>query len=95
MQQLGRFLIAYDLLPLRIEFQSATQAVGGVGQVHQSGRDVTFLNRTMEIFGAPAANAIDEVRPMVAGCFAGRPGLDLIREPGLVGIVSIYCQITV
>src|SRR6516164_5804275 len=49
----------------------------------------------MEIFGAPAANAIDEVCPVVAGCFAGRSRLDLIREPGLVGIVAIDCQVTV
>ena len=56
---------------------------------------MTFLNRTMEIFGASAANASDEVCPVVAGCFARRSRLDLIREPGLVGIVSIDCQVTV
>jgi len=63
--------------------------------VHQSGRDVTFLNRTMEIFGAPAANAVDEVCPVVAGCFARRSRLDSIREPSLIGVVSIDCQVTI
>ena len=56
---------------------------------------MTFLDRTMEIFGAPAANAIDEVCPVVAGSFARWPRLDLIGEPGLVGIVSVDREVTV
>ena len=56
---------------------------------------MAFLNRAMEIFGAPAANTIDEVCPVISGCFAGWSRLDLIREPGLVRIVSIDAQVAI
>src|ERR1700741_272754 len=65
-QKTGGLLIANDLLLRGIETDRPAQAVGSIGQVHQRRRDVGFLNRRMNILGAAAANALDEVCVVVA-----------------------------
>src|SRR5580700_1077601 len=57
--------------------------------MHQRRRDVSFLNRRMNILGLPAANAINEVRIVVTRGFAMWPGFGLIREPRFVGVVAV------
>src|SRR5437667_11081680 len=49
----------------------------------------------MDLFGAAAANAIDEVRKVVAGTFALWPGHGITREPGLVSVISIDAKVSV
>src|ERR1700686_3167114 len=92
-QETVGFLIANDLLLRGIELQRTTQTVRGIGQMHQCGRDVGFLNRRMNILGTPAANAFDEGCVMVTRTLAVWPGFGLIRQPGLVCIVSIDAEI--
>src|SRR6476646_1686600 len=43
----------------------------------------------MNVLGATAANAIDEVRVVVTGSFAVWAGFELIGEPGFVGVVAV------
>src|SRR5260370_25469951 len=78
-QQAIGFLIGNHLLLRRIEAQRTAKTVRSIGQVHASRRDVGFLNRRMNILGTTAADAINEVRVVVSGAFAGWPGFDLIR----------------
>jgi hypothetical protein len=49
------------LLGFSIEVESASQAIGSVGEVRWSCGLVRFLDGGMNIFGAAAANAIDLV----------------------------------
>ena len=43
----------------------------------------------MNIFGAAAADALDEIGVVVAGSFAVWAGFDLIGDPGFVGVVAV------
>src|ERR1700722_1887352 len=61
--------------------------------MHQRRRDVSFLNRRMNILGTTAANAINEVRVVVTRGFTVWPGLGLIRQPRLVGVVAVNGKI--
>ena len=47
--------------------------------MHEGRRDVGFLNRRMNILGTTAADAINEVRVVVARTLAVWSGFDLIR----------------
>ncbi len=64
------FVVVDDLLLRRIEAQRTAKTVRGIGQVHESRRDVGFLDRRMNILGTTAADAINEVRVVVARSFA-------------------------
>ena len=57
--------------------------------------DVGFEDRRMNIFGAAAADAFDEVGVVIAGGFAVGAWLDLIGDPGFVGIVAVDGEIAV
>src|ERR1700719_2073621 len=63
--------------------------------MHQRGRDVGFLDRRMDVLGATAADAIDEVGVVVAGASAVRAGFDLIGDPRFVGVVAVDGQVAV
>ena len=63
--------------------------------MHQRRGDVSFLNRRMNIFRTPTANAINEVCEMVACRFTGGSRHSLLREPGLVCIVPVNADIAV
>src|SRR5450631_377315 len=93
-QRVG-FVVADDLFCRGVEFQGAAEAVGGVGQVHQRGGDVGFFDGGVDVLGAAAADAVDEIGVVVAGGFAVGAGLDFVGEPGLVGVVAIYGEVTV
>src|ERR1700675_1908878 len=54
-----------------------------------------FLDRRMNVLGATAADAIDEVGVVVAGASAVRAGFDLIGDPRFVGVVAVDGQVTV
>src|SRR5690242_10175985 len=54
---------------------------------------MSFLNRRMNVLGATAANALDEVGVMIAGTLAVWPGFGTVVQPRLVGIVSIDGEI--
>src|SRR5215831_1976316 len=94
-QETVGFVIPDDLLLRRVVLQGTPQAVRGVGQVHQCRRDVGLLDRGMNILGAAAANAINEVCEVVASCFTGRPRLGLLGQPGFIGIVPVNGEITI
>src|SRR5580658_1145066 len=49
----------------------------------------------MYVFGAAAADAIDEVGVVITGSFAVRAGLDFVGQPGFVGIVAVYGEVAV
>ena len=83
------FFVVDDLLGGGVEGEGAAEAVGGVGQVHQRCGDVGLLDRRMNVLGAAAADAIDEIREVVAGGFAVGAGLELIGEPSFVGVVAV------
>ena len=89
------FVVADDLLLGGIEVQGAAEAIGSIGQMHERRGDVGFLDRRMNILGATAANAIDEVRVVVTGSFAGGAGFDFIGEPRFVGVVAVDGEIAV
>src|SRR6266436_3037708 len=89
------FVIANDLLLSGVESQRAPQAVRSIGKMHERRRNVSLFNRRMNILGAAAANAIDEVRIVITGGFAVRSGLHLIRYPRFVGVVAVDGQIAV
>ena len=57
--------------------------------------DVCFLNRRVNVLGAAAADAVDEVREMVPASFSRRSRLSLVGQPRLVRIVSIDGEIPV
>src|SRR5262252_6129079 len=63
--------------------------------MHERYRDVALLYWRMDVFGLPAANAVNEVCVMIARTFAGRPGFALVGNPRLIRIVSIGGQIAV
>ena len=95
MQKAIGFVIPNDLLLRGVESQRTAKTVRGIGQVHECGRDVGFLNRRMNVLGATAAHAINEVRVVVSRAFTGRPGFDLIRYPRFVGVVSVDGEVAV
>src|ERR1700689_4848701 len=49
----------------------------------------------MNIFGAAAADAFDEVGVVVAGGFAVWARFDLVGDPGFVGVVAVDGEIAV
>src|SRR5438270_6370432 len=63
--------------------------------MHQRGRNVSLFDRRVNVLGTTAANAIDEVREMVASRLARGSGFSLIGEPGLVGIVPIDPKVSI
>src|SRR5215467_5517880 len=63
--------------------------------MHKRYGDVALLYRRMNVFGLPAANAVNEVCVMIARSFSGRPRFTLVCNPSLVRIVSIGGEITV
>jgi len=89
------FFVACDLLLGRIEMQSAAEAVGSVGQVDESCGDVGFLDGRMNILGAAATDAIDEVGVVVAGSFTVGAWFEFTGEPSFVGVVAVDGEITV
>ena len=83
------FVVADDLLGGGIEGEGAAEAIGSVGQVDERAGNVGFLDGGMNVLGAAAANAIDEIGVVVAGGFAVGAGFELIGEPGFVGVVAV------
>src|SRR5215469_6715590 len=63
--------------------------------MNQRRRNMRLLNGAMNIFGAAAANAINEVRVVVARSFAGGSGFGLIGNPRLIRVVSVDGEIAV
>src|SRR2546430_564055 len=63
--------------------------------MYERGRDVSFFDRRVNVFGTAAANAVNEVCEMVAGRFAGGAGLCLIGEPGLICVVSVDAEVSI
>src|SRR5208282_6908343 len=57
--------------------------------------DVGFEDGRMNVLGAAAADALDEVGVVVAGGFAVGAGFDLICDPGFVGVVAVDGEIAV
>ena len=46
--------------------------------MHQGGRDVSLLDRRVDVLSSPAANAINEVGVVVSRAAAGGAGFGLI-----------------
>src|SRR5690242_18760396 len=57
--------------------------------------DVALLDRAMQVFCTAAANTVNKVCEVIASGFAGRPGLDLVCEESLVGVVAINHYVSV
>ena len=89
------FVVADYLFCDGVEFQGAAQAVGSIRQVHQRSGDVRFFDWGVDVLGAAAANAVDEIGVVVAGRFAVRAGFDFVGEPRFVRVVTIDGQIAV
>src|SRR5258707_174266 len=87
--------LALDLRVRESESQRSAKTVRGIGQMHERRRDVRFLNRRMNILGAAAPDALNEVRIVVSRALTGWPRFGLIRYPRLVCIISIDGQIAV
>jgi len=84
-QQTIRFVVANDLLGVGIEPQLAAETVRRVCEMNQRARYVAFSYRGVEIRGAPAPHAADEVGEVIAARPAARSGALLRSEPALVG----------
>jgi hypothetical protein len=63
--------------------------------MHECRRDMRFLNRRMNVLGTSTPDALYEIRVVISRTLTGWPGLDLIRYPRLVCIISIDAQIAV
>src|SRR4029078_10340537 len=89
------FVVVEDLLGFRVEAEAAAEAVDGIGEMYQRCGFVRFFDGRVDVFGAAAANTVDEVGVVIPGLFASRAGLDFDREPGLVGVITIYGEVAV
>ncbi len=72
------FVVADHLFRLRIKLQRAAEAVRCVGQMHERRGDVRLFDRRVDFARVARANAIDEVRVVIAAGFAVRAGLDVV-----------------
>src|SRR5215469_3046989 len=93
-QQMIRFLIADNLLGLRIEIQRAAEPVRHVGQMHQGCRNMAFLYRRAKLVLVPASHAVDEVREMAFFAVAAGAGLFSLAEKAGVGLVLVDREIS-
>ena len=89
------FVVVENLLGFRVEAEAATEAVAGIGEMYQRCGFVRFFNGRVDVFGAAAANTVDKVGVVIPRLFARGAGIDLAREPGLVGVITVYGEVPV
>jgi len=65
-QKLIGLIVAGYLLGLRVEAQRPAETVRCIGQVDQGTGNMPFFDGRVQVFFHPAANAINEVREMIA-----------------------------
>src|SRR5208337_1570350 len=72
-QQAVGFVVSNHALSFGIEVEHPSQAVGCICQMNQCAGDVPFSNWRAQIPRLAAADAVDEVRKMIASTMTMRP----------------------